>query len=253
MIALYIIENILFPPAITLLLVVVGWLLFRSGRRRMGKFLAVSGLVILYVASLPVTARVLSYYLENHAPLDAGDCSLQTDADAIVVLAYTRDEEGREFGRPMSSGEEMERLRYAAYLYQCTQLPVVVVGGDALETGIREADLMRHTLEKYFHVPVLGADGRSRHTWDNATYAKEILWPRGIHRILLVTHAWHMQRAMHLFQDKGFIVQPASTAFTRFNRLSKGLNAWIPSAGFLAHNKRLAHEYVGILLNALRG
>ena len=250
MIFLYVLENLLFPPASTLILALSGAILYWKGHRRIGASLGLAGLLLLYIAGLPLTSLLLSRSLESYPALDAGDCSLKTRAQAIVVLAYTRDEEGREFGGPMSSGEEMERLRYAAYLYHCLRLPVIVVGGDALDTGVRQADLMRHTLERYFGVPVRSWDGRSNHTWDNAAYARELLQQRK--RILLVTHAWHMKRARRLFVSQGFEVTPAPTGFTSFNPISRGFYALIPSAGALRHNKRLVHEWVGIGLHYLR-
>ena len=249
---IYILENLLFPPAITLMLMLLGLVAIKKHRNRTGLYLSVVARTILYIASIPATARITASYLERYPALDTGNCGAEIKAQAIVVLGYTRDEEGREFGGPVSSGDQMERLRYAAYLHKCHQLPVVVVGGDALETGIKQADLMKHTLEHYFSVPVMAADGRSKHTWDNASYASDILKERDIRRILLVTHAWHMQRSMALFESMGFDPQAASTAYTSFNKASRGLAAWIPSAGALLTNKRFAHEIVGLLLYKLQ-
>ncbi len=252
MIPLYVLENLLFPPALSLLLTLLAWLSFNQGMTTTGRILMTCGLLILYIASLPLTSRILSHVLEVHPPLDGGHCTAPTQAQAIVVLAYNRDDDGREYGRPTSSGEEMERLRYAAHLYHCYRLPLFVIGGDALQTGVTQADLMRHTLETYFHVPVAGGEGRSKHTWDNAAYAKTLLQSQGIQHILLVTHAWHMARAVLLFRDSGFSVQPAPTRFTAFNPISRGIFALIPAPEALRHNKRLIHELIGIGLHWLK-
>ena len=39
-----------------------------------------------------------------------------------------------------------------------------------------------------------------------------MLEKEGIHKIILVTNEWHMQRAKLLFQQQGFDVLPASVA-----------------------------------------
>ncbi len=252
MIALYILENLLFPPALTVLLTLLAWLAMKRGRVSTGRVLLASGLIFLYLLSLPFTSRLLSRSLETYPPLDTGQCTAATKARAIVTLAYERDDDGREYGHPTSAGDEMERLRYAAHLYHCYHLPVFVVGGDALETGVKQADLMRHTLETYFHVPVTAGDGQSQHTWDNARYAWNLLQTHGIREILLVTHAWHMARAVRLFRDVGFTVQPAPTRFTSFSPISRGIYAWIPTPTALRHNKRLFHEVFGLGLHWLK-
>lgn len=248
---LYILENLLYPPAITILLMVLGLILWRKHKVLAPWFISI-GLGLLYIASLPATTSVISELLEYHAPLDTGDCSYRTEAKAIVVLGYTRDETGQEFGGPVSSGGQIERLRYAAYLYKCHPLPVLLVGGDALDTGIKQADLMRRTLEHYFATPVTALDGRSKHTWNNATFARELVLEEGIDHILLVTHAWHMPRAVMLFENKGLKVTPAPTSYTSFNKTATGFAALIPSAGYLGHNQRLFHEIAGILLHRLK-
>ncbi len=252
MTALYILENLLFPPALAIILSLAGLVLMGRKHKRSGFWLITISLGMLYVLSIPFTAITLAKQLELYHTFDSGSCDGHTNAQAIVVLGYSRDEKGREFGGPVSSGGQMERLRYAAYLHKCYRLPIVVVGGDALNTGVKQADLMKNTLENYFSVPVMAADGRSKHTWDNAAFASDLLQDKGIQRILLVTHAWHMLRSVQLFRSMGFEPKAASTAYTSFNPASQGLAAWIPSAGALGTNKRFAHEIVGLLLYQLQ-
>ena len=63
---------------------------------------------------------------------------------------------------------------------------------------------------------VMGVPGRSmllernsRNTYDNALYTAVVLNNKNIKRILLVTSAFHMRRAVALFEKQGFDVVPA--------------------------------------------
>ncbi|MEO8874077.1 MAG: YdcF family protein [Polyangiaceae bacterium] len=63
----------------------------------------------------------------------------------------------------------------------------------------------------------------SHSTRENAQYCEPILTRRRIHRITLVTHAWHAARAMRHFESLGFSVDlaavpsPSSTLSSRIH------------------------------------
>ena len=58
------------------------------------------------------------------------------------------------------------------------------------------------------HLELMGVNPRammmereSRNTHDNAVYSSVVLQGKGVRRILLVTSAYHMRRAVPLFED----------------------------------------------------
>ena len=71
----------------------------------------------------------------------------------------------------------------------------------------------------------------------NALFTKTNVGKEGIHKIILVTNEWHMQRAKLLFQQQGFDVLPASVG-EGITPDSYGLNMmhFIPQGGAITKN-----------------
>jgi uncharacterized SAM-binding protein YcdF (DUF218 family) len=236
------IESGIYPPGGPILLLLAG--LLTIGRRRVSLTLISSAVFILYFSSIPLTNRLVAHRLESNQP--PAISTLQA-AGALVVLGFEPYYGAPEYGGVTSDSDEMSRLRYAAYLYRKTGLPVAVIGGDRLKTGNTGAKRMGDVLEREFSVPVRYRDGRSLHTFDNAKYAREILSKDGINRIVLVTHAWHMLRAKRSFEKQGFSVIAAPTQFFIPGPLQKGIGAWLPAADAMERNRWFFHEMTGLL------
>lgn len=59
-----------------------------------------------------------------------------------------------------------------------------------------------------------GVEAHSLDTQDNARLSARLLQADGITRIVLVSHAWHLRRAMPLFTQQGLEVIAAPTGFS---------------------------------------
>jgi uncharacterized SAM-binding protein YcdF (DUF218 family) len=95
-------------------------------------------------------------------------------------------------------------------------------------------------------VPVMLTEEHSRTTAENAANVAPLLREHGIHRILLVTHAWHMPRAMWAFQHSGIQAIPAPTGFINTEE-NLSDHPWLPSARSMYKVRLALHEIVGIL------
>jgi uncharacterized SAM-binding protein YcdF (DUF218 family) len=240
---IYCIESLVYPPGGPIVLLLAGLLLHQHWRWVSLTLISLS-LFTLYISSIPFTNQLLAQLIEPDTSPTLSD--VQT-ADAIVVLAFEPYHDAPEYGGTTSAPDEMARLRYAAHLYRKTGLPIAVIGGDRLNTGSTGAERMAKVLEHEFNVPVRYKDGRSLHTFDNAKYAHEILSKDGIHRIALVTHAWHMPRSTRSFEKENFSVIAAPTQFSTSGPLQKGIGQWIPRAESIEHNHWFFHELTGML------
>ena len=110
---------------------------------------------------------------------------------------------------------------------------------------------MARVLRREFGVGARWLDERSRTTAENALESARILQASGVTRVLLVTHAAHMPRAVDVFQRAGLGVVPAPTAFMSappdFESDVPAVFAWVPSASALATTSAVAHEWMGRL------
>lgn len=245
-----IIKSLLQPPAILFLIILAGLLLHKL---RFGLPLASIGLFVLILLSCPAFSIFIADALENRYPMVTPDDIQRFQPQAIVVIGGGA-AAGDEFQQsPTVNAPTLLRLRYAAKLARETRLPVLVAGGKPLRTDRAEAQEMAEVLQNEFGVPVAWQEAESRTTLENATLSHKLLQPLGISRIILVTQAYHIPRAVWCFRDAGFEVLAAPTAFIshRFRHLPE--MDFIPSARALTDSFLVLHEYVGLLWYRLGG
>jgi len=236
----------LLPPLNLLLITLSGLLLWRK-RPRLARILLSSAFILLWLLSTPFLAESLLHRLEA-SPLKLNGNN--TRADAIVVLSGGTYFNAPEYDGDTVSTASLQRVRYAAKLYRDFKIPILLTGGTPLDSSISEAELMKRVLEQEFNTPVQWIEERSDNTLESARNSYQLLQKSGIKRIYLVTHAWHMPRAVHAFQEAGFEVIAAPTAFT--TRYQNDLLAFIPSANALRDSQIYLHEMIGILWYRLK-
>lgn len=196
------------PPVLPLLPIVLGLLVLRR-RPRLGAALAWAGVALAVLLITPSSVGWLVARVEYPAALDASQAHT---AQAIVVLGAGKRSHAPEFGGETVNRLALERLRYAAMLARQTRLPVLASGG-APAGDTPEALLMERVLRDEYGVPPRWVETASRDTRENARFSAVHLQAAGVRRILLVTHAMHMERARAEFEAAGLAVTPAPTAW----------------------------------------
>jgi uncharacterized SAM-binding protein YcdF (DUF218 family) len=208
---------LVYPLGISILLVLVSIFLYR--RVRLQRFTMILVLVILLVSSNRWIAALLTRSLEWRylPPAELSEASLQARqsplADVIVVLGGGT--ESFQFPRPaVEVNGAGDRVLYALfYKHECPHL-LLMSRIDWMETGDSPAQDMASLLN-LMGIPedALWLESRSLNTSENAVEAHNFLTPKGIQRIILVTSAAHMPRAVGLFEEQGFEVIPAPTDY----------------------------------------
>ena len=189
------------------------------------------------------------------------------NAEAIVILGGGI--KPKIEPRPMVDlAEPGDRVIYGAKLYQMGKAPLVVATGGRIPWQnqgkiLSEADDMAQIL-LLLGVPDsdIIREGKSLNTYDNAVYTKQILEPRDINRIILVTSATHMPRSVKIFRKQNFEVIPAPTDYLVTQQVLQGSDndSWqnslikiFPRSNYL-HNTTLAlKEYIGLLIYRWKG
>lgn len=207
-------------------------------------------LLSLWLLATPLGAVWLSVGLENTPVLRLADKSRWQQAQAIVVLGGGR-EFSSEFGQEMPNYWTASRLRYGAYLYRHTGLPLAVTGGRKWASEKEpEAVIMARSLRQDYVVNVRWQEEQSASTWENAQFSYAKLAPEGIRHIIVVTQAMHMPRARVAFEKAGFTVIAAPIDFTTAN--APLLLQLLPSASAWGRSVQAWHEYGGLLVYTLR-
>lgn len=218
------------------------WLAWLS-RIRWAWRLGAMALVWLWVWSLPVASHALRRAVEAAHPAVALEALPR--AQALVVLGGGI--------RPAGHGEQMpdlqdgaDRAWYAAQLYRAGKAPLVVLSGGSnpAVSATSEAEAMRVFMSD-LGVPASAMllEGSSRNTRQNAALTADLLRPRGVQHIVLVTSALHMRRAVGLFEAQGFRVTPAATDHEA--RSTVEAVDWLPDAGALESSAAAMKELVG--------
>lgn len=239
--------SLILPPTGPVLLALCGLWLTRAKSRRWrnaGLWLATLSLLGLLGLSLPIVGQTLMAPLETHPPITPAQ--LQR-VQAIVILGGGSYPSAPEYGGDTVGDATLERLRYGARLARSAKLPLLVTGG-APAGGRPEGELMRDALEQDFGVKVRWVETASRDTAENARLSAPLLKTAGITRIALVSHGWHLPRAIPLFQHEGLEVTPAPTAFST---LSPSLVDSLLPRG-LGLTREALKEYLGLLYHRLK-
>ncbi|MFQ5935111.1 MAG: YdcF family protein [Acidiferrobacterales bacterium] len=236
----------LLPPGLLIATAILGFVLYLKWKW-LGAMVIGLSIAVLAAISLPLTSRQLTAALEASSPPlyeDAFD-EVRQQAKAIVVLGAGRYAQAPEYGSDTVSRFALERVRYAAYLQRRTGLPILISGGAPGGERVSEAELMRKVLQRDFKITPRWLETRSRNTMENAILVNHLLKRRGIDQVLLVTHAWHMPRALWAFREAGLQVIAAPMGFNTLGKRERSIYGYLPTAGGLYWSSVALRERLG--------
>ncbi|KAA6458325.1 YdcF family protein [Acidobacteria bacterium AB60] len=239
----------LLAAVILLLIAAVIWQWRRSGCR---PTLLVLGVLSLFLVSWPPLASLMVGLLEDPYPVLSSPVD---GAGAIVVLSSTVYPPYPPLPTSRLGSDSFERCQYAAWLHRNwgRRLPILASGGSNADEGTPPYAMVMTVALQREGVPLemIWSETQSRSTRENALYSAQILRAKGIRKIVLVTEAFHMARAMRAFRKAGLEVVPAPCGYRRFHLITQ--ERLLPSWEAIAWNEDLLHEALGLLWYHLRG
>jgi uncharacterized SAM-binding protein YcdF (DUF218 family) len=185
-------------------------------------------------------------------------------ADVIVVLGGGT--ESPQYPRPtVEVNAAGDRVIYAAELYKQGKGSFILVSGGnipALDARTTTPAEDMGMILAMLGVPpdVVWLQPASANTAEDALYSSILLKERGISRVILVTSAIHMPRAVGLFTANGIDITPAPVDYTVTQEVWDNLwgGSWqemlisaMPNASSLAQTTNAMKEYLGMLVNAI--
>ena len=242
-----------YPLGFSLVLATVALALLATGRRRSCG--VVLGLIIsiLWSSATPLVASLLTQSLERENPRLG--VAATPSADAIIVL-------GGALAIPRLPAHDSnlvsasDRILHTARLYRAGKAPLVIVSGGAnpASGGPAEGPFTARLLVEWGVSPGdIAMESTSTNTYENARESAEIVRERGIGRVLLVTSALHMSRALATFRSAGIDAIPAATDHANKQLVFGSLGTWLPKSGALDRTTYALHEYLGQIVYRWRG
>ncbi len=232
------------PLVLALLLAVLAYVARLFARRRVAQTLVIASVSIAYLGAISPVADALLGPLERRYPgLDDG--KLPSMVSYVVVLGSgyvprpgvpitgALDEDG------LARGVEGVRLMRALH------------AGHLVLSGGAKQDWARPAAGYSVLARSLGVDpsalivrGESLDTYDEARAIAGLV---GTEPFVLVTSAYHMPRAVMLFERMGAHPVPAPTGQRVTPSEHFDIRRWLPNASALHKSERALHEYLGLL------
>jgi uncharacterized SAM-binding protein YcdF (DUF218 family) len=255
------IESLLFPPGIIIFAFLLITLLYfailtrkktkPAGLTKLKEFIfllipliSLFSATCIYLLSIQPVSNMLLIPLETSYPVPSP--KIIKKPSAIVVLSSGA------YNRHTLGGDTFNRLFEGFKLYKKYHIPVIVSGGRAVST-FSLAKIMKNVLvaigvDKHYVI----TEDKSGDTYQNAMYVLKICRKKDFRRIILVTSAYHMPRAMLLFTKS-----VKSAAFKNIKikiipypadfktNLHYNIYSYFPQLGYLLISSEALHEYIG--------
>ena len=243
------------PPVPFLVLILIGARLLLP-RRGLGWLLIFFSVVMLWLSACSGAARGLGHlFLQPPAAMSfdrVRELRAEVQAKkpvAIVILGAGVEPFAPEYGVSSLQYPSLERLRYGLWLARETGAPVAFSGGvgHAQEASTSEAKIAAKIAAEEFNRPIRWVEDDSRDTRENAGRTVAMLKPAGIDHIVLVTHGYHMPRALRAFNEAagtGIRIEAAPMGLAK-NLFVQPL-PWIPSSRGFTDMRYVLHELVGL-------
>jgi uncharacterized SAM-binding protein YcdF (DUF218 family) len=225
------------------------WL--RPARRRL--IVLTACLVLLAAYSMPATGYLLNKPLEDrHPPLGRRPEGIE----AIVVLGGGIQAPEADGLPSLPAADTLYRCLRASHMYrQGPPCPVLVCGGkeDAGSTEPPCARVMRDFLAgQGVAAADLVEEDASASTYENAVEAARLLGQRGLRRVLLVTDAAHMDRAVRCFAKQGVDAVACGCNY-RTLKADLSWHDFLPNPAGARGVRSALHEWLGLAGYSLRG
>lgn len=255
--AKYILYPLSWITAAGFLTLLTAWLPNTPSRIVWVRRFALSTLLLVFLTATPLLSTIYIGWLEGWYP--PFQITASARVDAIVVLAGGVFEKGSL--RPSHDVSDASRLRVTcgADLWLQRLAPKLLLTGgiaNVLQTGPPEShEMKRWALRLGIPESAILVETQSRTTYENAIHSKAVL---GGGHILLVTAAYHLPRAVGLFEKQGFDVTPVACGYESQHTPAQ---AWarstsfdfIPSVKGLLITTQAVDEVAGMLIYRIAG
>ncbi len=239
----FIYQTFLLPPGIFIIaLLLIAYFAHRKKLQLSKVLFGIAG--VLYLLSIPLIGDSLIHSLEARYDPPSG-----ISGDVIIMLGGGATLDTPNINGPGHlSGYSANRLLTCAQIYNKLDVPIIISGGQIRGVTGSDAVVGKNILIG-LGIPEdkIIIENESLNTTQNARYSKEIVDKNGFRKPILVTSAFHMERAVKQFKKVDLNVTPYPADYQTNIRKRFKLNDLIPSAEALSRVNLSLKEYIGII------
>jgi len=241
------------PSHFALYVATAGILLCLARYTKWGLRLAAFGVFLLLAMTFGPVGHLLAVPLETRFPAPARDMA---PPDGIIVLGGTVDEIlSKQLDRVVINNAAERITAPIELIRKFPNARLVFTGGSASgfdAPSTEAANVKRFWREMGIDNDSIVYEDRSRNTYENALFTRDLVKPKPGERWLLVTSALHMPRAVGIFRKLGFSVIPYPVDF-RTNGIMWHAHTQRSAPQSLELVDAAAHEWIGLLAYWLTG
>ena len=175
---------------------------------------------------------------------------------ALVALGGGREAVAPEYGLSHLNPVSLHRLHYAIWLSRQTGAPVLFSGGVGLSegVGVPEAEAAGRIAERDYGRPLTWLESESRDTRENATRSLSMLQTAGVTDVVVVTHGWHMRRAVRAFereaQRSGASIHITPAPMGLATSSDRAPLHWLPTTEGITRVRWVLRELAGLVMGS---
>ena len=239
--------SFIIKPTFWIFLLIIYSLYFKKSRK---KILIISAFLFWFFSNEFIVNQVYNYWEDSPKSISEMD----QNYDYGVVLGgfsgYDKKKNRVEFN------DCGDRLFYAIQLFHSGKIKNILVSGgngQLLNNGHMESEWSKDFLIKC-GIPKKNIliENKSRNTWENALYTSKFFKNKKNKKILLITSAWHMKRAMFCFDKNNIKVDSFSTDYTKGDIKINLEYLIMPNSTSLVRWETLIKEMIGNIVYRIK-
>lgn len=255
-----VIGALLLPPMSSLAALVLAWR-WRSRYKLVAQALFTLAIIALWLG----TSQAPGAWLERQwasSPALRPDhlADLRRDLAGrkavVLILGGGAQALAPEYGESHLPDGAFQRLHYGIWLGRQIGVPLMVSGGVGFAgtPGLAESTVAGRIISRDYGSNLRWAERASRDTRENARFSLTLLQPEGIQDVLLVTHGWHMKRALRAFEQEaarmGLAVHLVPAPMGLAPPQGPALLQWLPSVEGYRRSHHTLREMLGWIAGA---
>ena len=233
------ISSLLYPPTFCLVIALLGWILLLGGRfTRIAKGVIGASLITLLLLSIPALQKPAIRLLEA-----SGTKTSAENIDAIVVLGagVYEWEDGAPATKNLGATSLSRAIEGIRLAKKYPETPLIFTGGTIGDRPASSASMADLAIDLGIPEEQIITFSTPTSTWEEAQRTAAEL---GTSKVILVSSALHLPRAILLFEKSGISASPSPTDYLSDPSPSDILD-FLPNAGAWLTWQRAFHEIYG--------